>query len=75
MGVDQNTQQGQPQVRPTAQKKDPIDVQQEKELFLNVRPELVDTNHPLTSRQVRAMSKQFEQLIMKHPMKNVNNLK
>ena len=36
MGADQNTLQGQPQVRPATQKKAPLDVQQEKEVFLEV---------------------------------------
>ena len=36
MGADQNKYQGQPQVRPTAQKKAPLDVQEEKEVFLKV---------------------------------------
>ena len=34
IGADQNTLQGHPQVRHTAQKKAPLDVQQEKEVFL-----------------------------------------
>ena len=38
IGADQNTQQGQPQVRPVAQKKALLDVQKEKEVFLEVWP-------------------------------------
>ena len=36
--LDQNTQQGQQQVRLVARKKSPLDIQKEKEFFLYVRP-------------------------------------
>ena len=36
IGVDQDIQQGQPQVRPTTQKKALLDFQQEKEVFVEV---------------------------------------
>ena len=38
MGENQNTQQGQPHVRPTTQNKSPLDVQKEKEVFFEVWP-------------------------------------
>ena len=75
MGANQNTQQGQPQVRPVTQKKAPLDVQQEKEVFLEVRQDFADANHPSTSGQVKTMPELFEQLIRKPPMKNVSNIK
>ena len=75
MGPDQNAQQGQQQVRPATQKKALIEVQQEKEVLLEVRPEFVDTNHPSTSGQVKTMLERFEQLIRKPPMKKVSKLK
>ena len=74
-GADHNTQQGQPQVRPTTQKKAPLYVQKEKEVFLDVRPEFVDTNQPSTSGQVKTMLEQFEQLIRKKLIKKVSNIK
>ena len=37
IGADQNTPQGHPHVRPAAQKKALLDVQQEKEFFLEAR--------------------------------------
>ena len=62
-------------MRPTPQKKALLDVQQEKEFFLEVWPEFVDTNHLSTSRQVKTMPERFEQLIKKPPMKKVSKLK
>ena len=44
MGANKNTQQGQPQVQPTAKKKSPLDVQKEKEFFLDVQPQFDDAN-------------------------------
>ena len=44
VGVDQNTLQGQPQVWPEAQKKALLDVQQEKEVFLEAWQHFVDIN-------------------------------
>ena len=49
MGADQNTQQGQLQVRLVAQNKSSLDFQHEKEVFLKVRQEFVDTDQPSTS--------------------------
>ena len=74
-GANQNTQQGKLQVRPMAQKKELLDVQQEKEVFLEVQPKFVDANQSLTSGQVKTMPKWFEQLIKKPPMKNVTKIK
>ena len=73
--ADQNTQQGHLQVRPTTQKKASLDVQQEKEVFLEEQQDFVVTNQLLTSGEFRAMPKTFEQLIKNPPMKNVSKLK
>ena len=62
-------------MRPVAQKKAPLDVQHDKEVFLEVRPEFVDANQPSTSGQVKTMLERFEQLIRKPPMKKVSKLK
>ena len=58
-------------MRPTTEKKSLLDVQQEKEVFLKVRQDFVDTNSLSTPGQVRSIPKRFEQLIRKPPMKNV----
>ena len=58
-----------------AKKKAPLDVQQEKEVFLEVRPEFVDTNQTSTSGQVKSMLERFEKLVRKSQMKNVSKLK
>ena len=44
----QNTLQGHPQVQHATQKKALLDVQQEKEVFLEARQEFFDTNQPST---------------------------
>ena len=62
-------------MRHVAQKKSPLDIQQEKEVFLEARQDFVDTNKSTTSEKVRAMPKLFEQLIRKPPMKKVSKLK
>ena len=46
-----------------------------KKVFLDVKPEFVDTNKMLTSGQVKAMPEIFEQLLWKQPMKKVSKLK
>ena len=74
-GEYQNTQHGQLQVRTATQKKVSLDVQKEKEAFLDVRLEFVKTNQPSTSGKVKAMPKRFEQLLSKQPMKKVSKLK
>ena len=74
-GVDQNTQQEQSQVRPVSQKKTLLDVQKEKEFFLDVRPQFVDVNQPSESGKLNTMSERFEQLLKKQPMKKVSKLK
>ena len=74
-GADQNTLLRQPQVRPAAQNKSLLDVQQEKEVLLEAWQEFVDTNQPSTYRQVQAMPEIFEQLIKRSPTKNVSKLK
>ena len=58
-----------------AQKKAPLEVQQEKETFLEAQKYFVDPNQPSTSGQVRAMSKQFEQLLRRLPTKSVSQIK
>ena len=75
MGAYQNTQQGQPQVKPMEKKKAPLDFWKEKEVFLDAPQEFVDINQLSTSGQVRAMPKIFEQLIGRAPMKKVSKLK
>ena len=62
-------------MRPTTQKKDPLDVKKEKEVFLEAQRDLVDTNQPSTSGHVRAIPERFEQLIRKSPMKKVSKVK
>ena len=62
-------------MRPKAQTKASLDVQQEKEFFLEAQQDFVDTNQLSTSRQVRAMPEIFEQLIRRPPTKNVSKLK
>ena len=57
------------------QKKSPLDVQQDKEFFLEMRLQFVDGNDPSTSAQVKTMLEWFEQLIKKPPMKNVTKIK
>ena len=52
---DQNTHQGQPEVRTATQKKYPLYVQKEKGFFLEVRPKFVDANQLSTSGQVKTM--------------------
>ena len=74
-GAYQNTQPGQMQVRPAAQNKSPLDVQKEKEVFLDARPKFVDTNKALTSGQIKVMPEIFEQLLRKQPLKKVSKLK
>ena len=73
--ANQNTQNGKPQVQIVAQKKAPLDVQKEKEIFLDVRPEFVDANQSLKSGQVKTMPEIFEQLLRKHQMKKISKLK
>ena len=75
IGVDQNTPQGHLEVQLVVQKKAPLDVQQEKEVFLEDRKDFINTNQPSKSRQVRAMPKRFEQLIRRPPTKKVSKLK
>ena len=72
---DQNTHHGQLHVQPAAQKKAPLDVQKEKEVFLDVQPEFVDANKPSTYGQVKTIPERFENLMRKKPMKKVSKLK
>ena len=72
---DQNIHQGQPQVRPTAHNKAPLDVQKDKGGFLEMRLQFVDANQPSTSTQVKAIPEQFEQLIRNPQIKKVNKIK
>ena len=63
-GADQATQtdpmaQAHPQVRPTAQKKAPLDVQEKKFIFMDVCPDFIATKQPSTSGQVKDMPKIF----------------
>ena len=58
-----------------AQKKASLDVQQEKEVFLEVRQYFFDANQLLTSGKVRDMPEIFEQLIRRSPAKKVSKLK
>ena len=60
IGAYQNTHYGQPQVRSVAQKKDPLDVHKEKEVFLDMQPKFVDANKSSMSRQVNTMLERFE---------------
>ena len=57
------------------QKKATLDVQKEKEVFLDVQPEFFDTNQALTFGQVKAIPKIFEQLLGMKPLKKVSKLK
>ena len=72
---DQNIHQGQPQVRPTAHNKSPLEVQKDKGGFLEMRLQFVDANQPSTSAQVNTIPKQFKQLIRNPPIKKVNKIK
>ena len=75
IGAYQNTPQGHLHVRHAAEKKAPLEVQHEKEVFLEALKYFVDTNQLSTLGQVRAMPEIFEQLIRKPPMKKVSKLK
>ena len=74
-GAYQNRKQGQAQVRPMAQKKASLDVYKEKEVFLDVCPELVDANQPSISGQINTIPKRFKNLLRKQPMQKVSKLK
>ena len=57
------------------QKKDPLDVEQKKEVFFEAWQDCVHTNHSSTSGQVIETPEWFEQLNRKSPMKKVSKLK
>ena len=57
------------------QKKALLDIPKEKQVFLDVQPEFIDSNQPSTSVQVKTMPERFEQLLKKKPMKNVSKIK
>ena len=67
MGADQATQtqpaaQAQSQVRPSVQKKAPLDVQKQKHIFMDVHPEFIGTEQPSTSGQVKDMPERFQKI-------------
>ena len=62
-------------MRLATQKKAPLDIHKEKELFLDVWPEFADTNQAPTYGQVKVIPEIFEQLLRKQPMKKVSKLK
>ena len=62
-------------MRPTTQTKAPIDVQMEKEVFLEVWLEFVDAHQPSTFVQVWTIPEGFEKLIRKPQIKKVSKLK
>ena len=71
----QNTQHGQPQVWQAPQKKAPLDVDKENEVFLDMQPWFFDTNQTSKSRQVKQMAERIEKLLRKQPMKKVSKIK
>ena len=67
MGADQameteHVTQAEPLVCPAVQKKTPLDVQEQKHIFMDVRPYFVGTEQPSTSGQVKDMPKKFQKI-------------
>ena len=52
----------QQQVRPSAKKKTPLDVQKQKCIFMDVHLEFIGTKQPSTSSQVKYMPKRFQKI-------------
>ena len=66
-GADQATQTDpvmhvQPQVRPAAKKKAPIDIQEQKCIFMDVCPEFNDAEQPSTSSQMKDIPERFQKI-------------
>ena len=62
-------------MRPAVQKKAPLDVQKDKEVFFDKRLQFVDPNQPSTFAQVKTIPELFEQLIRNPPIKKVSKIK
>ena len=67
IGADQATQtypttHAQPQVRPATKKKAPIDIQEQKHIFMDVCPDFIGAEQPYTSSQVKYMSERFQKI-------------
>ena len=58
-----------------AKYKSPLDFHKEKEVFLDVQPEFVDTNQLSTYGKLNTMPKIFQQLLRKQLMKMISKLK
>ena len=52
----------QPQVRPAAKKKAPIDIQEQKHIFMDVCLEFISAEKPSTSSQVKDMPERFQKI-------------
>ena len=61
-------------MRLKTQKKVSFDIHKEMKVFLDLQPKYFDTNKASTSRKVREMSKRFDQIIRKQPMRKVSKL-
>ena len=53
---------GKPQVQPSMKKKAPLDIQEQKSIFMDVCPDFVNTEQPSTSSQVKDMPKRFQKI-------------
>ena len=56
---DKSKEQLQPQVWPTTQKKVSFDIQEQKEVFLEVQPYFVEPPEPSTSKEVKEIPERF----------------
>ena len=59
----------------TTQTKAPLDVQNDKEVFLEIKLQFVDANQPSTSAQVKTIPERFEELIRNLLIKKVSKIK
>ena len=72
---DKAQEQLQPQVRPATQKKVSFDVQVQKKVFLEVRPEFVEREEPSTSKEVKEMPERFQRIFPKNVPQKVSKIK